>query len=134
MPETLKSVGEAFKQKREEMNLSLKEVENMTSIRSNYLKSIEEGQVSKLISPVYAQGFVKQYALFLSLDADKILQDNPQMFGVASKQEFSYGIGTLEVRATGNGGVRWLPNAFWIIGGGAVLFLSWLLAKYLNLV
>ena len=116
------------------MNLSLKEVENMTSIRSNYLKAIEEGQVSQLISPVYAQGFVKQYALFLSLDAEKILQDNPQMFGVASKQEFSYGIGTLEVRATGNGGVKWLPNVMWIAGGGAVLFISWLLAKYLHLV
>jgi hypothetical protein len=115
------------------MNLSLKEVENMTSIRMNYIKAIEEGQGNQLISPVYAQGFVKQYATFLGLDGDRLIQDNPQMFGQNAKQEFSYGIGTLEVRATGNGGVKWIPNAVWVSGGLVFLFLAWLLGKYMEL-
>lgn len=41
MNEQLLKLGELFKTKRKEMNLSLKEVENATSIRANYLESIE---------------------------------------------------------------------------------------------
>ena len=42
-----KRVGEIFKNKREEMHLSLKEVENATSIRMMYLQAIEEGHIDK---------------------------------------------------------------------------------------
>ena len=69
----MKSIGEIFKQRRKEMNVSLKEAENATSIRMSYLQSIEDGDVSKMISPVYAQGFVKQYATFLGMDGDKVI-------------------------------------------------------------
>ena len=58
----MKALGEIFQTRRKELNLSLKEVENSTSIRLPYLQAIEEGQMDKLISPIYAQGFVKQYA------------------------------------------------------------------------
>ena len=50
----MKSIGETFKQRRKERNITLKDAENATSIRISYLNSIEEGDVSKLISPVYA--------------------------------------------------------------------------------
>ncbi len=42
MSEELKRVGDVFRQKRKQLNLSLKEVENSTSIRSSYLEAIEE--------------------------------------------------------------------------------------------
>ena len=37
MGEKIQRFGQVFKEKREEMHLSLKEVENATSIRMNYL-------------------------------------------------------------------------------------------------
>ena len=48
MEEEVKKVGQLFKGKREEKNLSLKEVENTTSIRVNYLEAIEEGRICLL--------------------------------------------------------------------------------------
>ena len=105
----------------------------MTSIRSNYVQAIESGESTQLISPVYAEGFVKQYATFLGLDGERIVKDNPNIFGKAGKQEFSYGIGTLEVRATGSGGVKWFPNAIWIAMTLLFLVLAWLLIKQLNI-
>ena len=48
----LKTLGQMFKDKREEMHLTLKEIENATSIRRSYLQAIEEGSAEKLLSGV----------------------------------------------------------------------------------
>ncbi len=130
---TINRVGEVLKERRQEINLSLKEVENMTSIRMTHLKAIEDGDINQVIAPVYAQGFVRQYASFLGLDGDLIVKENSDMFATPEKQEFSYGIGTLEVRSTGGGGGRWLPNALWVSVSAGILILAWAFAKYLDL-
>lgn len=123
------NIGDQFKEKRKELNLSLKEVESATSIRINHLQAIEEGKMDKLISPVYAQGFLKQYANFLGLDGEKIVQNHRELFTRSSSQEFAYGIGTLELRGNPGAGIKWVPNAVWI--GIFLLFLgvSWYLAR-----
>lgn len=130
----LKSLGETFKLRRKELNITLKEAENATSIRSSYLNSIEEGDVSKLISPVYAKGFIKQYAAFLGFDGETIIKDNPQLFDRPQAQEFSYGIGTLEVRGNPGAGVKWFPNALWVIASVVILSLAWYAAHLLDLI
>ncbi len=134
MKEEMKNIGEIFKQRRKELNLSLKEVENATSIRMSYLQSIEDGEVQKLISPVYAQGFLRQYALFIGIDGDKIIKENPQIFSRAIPQEFSYGIGTLEVRGNPGAGVKWFPNAIWVFITMGILVLAWFAAKYAEVI
>ena len=126
-------IGELLKTKRQEMNLSLKEVENATSIRMNLLKAIEQGEVEKLISPIYAQGFVKQYLAFLGLDAEKLMEQYPKAFEM-QKQEFLYGIGSLEVRGSPGSHVKWVPNAAWF-GACVLIFLgAWLFARYLEVI
>ena len=131
---TLKDIGESLKGKRVEMNLSLREIENATSIRATHLQAIEEGDLSKLISHIYAQGFVKQYATFLGVDGEKLVTDNPELFAGDSKQEFAYGIGTLEARGNQAAGVGGLPSASIMITFGAILALAWMLARYLDVI
>jgi len=128
--EELKNLGEGLRQKRKEMNLTLKEAENATSIRMNLLQALEDGEMNKLIAPVYAQGFFKQYASFLGLDGEHIIRENPSLFHRPEAQEFSYGIGTLEVRGNPGAGVKWFPNAVWVVAFGAVLFLAWYTARF----
>lgn len=130
----LKSLGEILKNRRKEMNVSLKEAENATSIRTSYLHSIEEGDVSKLISPVYAQGFVKQYAIYLGLDGDKIIKDHPHIFAKSENQEFSYGIGTLEMRGNPGSGVKWFPNTMWVLASIVMILGAWYLSRYFGLI
>lgn len=129
-----KNVGDLLKNRRQEMNLSLRDAENATSIRSVYLQALENGEMSKLISPVYAQGFFKQYASFLGMDGEQIVRDNPQVFGKHGNQEFAYGIGTLEGRGNPGGGVKWFPNAMWIIAFAVVLVSAWFAARYLGVI
>lgn len=126
----MRAIGDVLKQKRKEMNLSLKEAENATSIRMNYLQALEEGDMTKLISPIYAQGFLKQYACFLGLDGEQIVNDNQELFVMANTHEFSYGIGTLEMRGNPGAGIKWVPNAVWISAFALVLFLAWVMARY----
>lgn len=130
----MKTLGEIFKTRRKEMNISLKEAENATSVRASYLNAIEEGDVSRLISPVYAQGFVKQYAAFLGMDTDKIAKDYPQIFSRLEPQEFSYGIGTLEVRGNPGAGVKWFPNAIWVLATVGILVAAWYLSRFFDLI
>ncbi len=135
--EELKKIGSTLKSRREEMGISLKEVENGTSIRLNYLGAIEEGDMSKLISPVYAQGFIKQYSLFLGIDADKLMKEHPDVFSRPSrfqKQEFSYGIGTLESRGHPGSGVKGFPSILWIVTFGLILLAAWFFARYLEVI
>lgn len=133
MSEDLKRVGQLFRTKRKDLNISLKEVENSISIRVGYLEAIEEGSIHQFISGVYAIGFMKQYAGFLGMDYDAIVRETPHAFKVPQeKHEFDYGIGTLEVRGTLGGGVKWLPSFLWALLSAGILGLAWYLAKYLG--
>lgn len=131
--EELKSLGEVLKKKRKERNLSLKEVENATSIRIGYLQAIEGGDDQKLISPVYAKGFIRQYALFLGIEGETLVKDHPEVFNQFENQEFSYGIGTLESRGNPSVGVKWVPNAFWIAAFVLVIAAAWYFARFLDI-
>lgn len=130
----MKTLGEILKIRRKEMNITLKEAENATSVRASYLNSIEEGDVSKLISPVYVQGFVKQYAIFLGLDSDKIAKDFPLVFSRLEAQEFTYGIGTLEVRGNPGAGVKWFPNVLWVLATVGILVSAWYLSRFFDII
>ena len=129
-----KKVGSIFKEKREELNLSLKEVESSTSIRTSYLDAIESGGASRLISKVYMHGFMRQYADYLNLNVEKLSLDYPEVFKIPDyNQEFSYGIGTLESLNRTSHKVSIVPNLLW--GGGFILMMvmAWWFAKALGL-
>lgn len=134
MKQDFKAIGQLLKQRRTELNLSLKEAQNATSIQIGHLQAIEEGMMEKLISPVYAQGFVKQYARFLGLDGDKIVRENPDVFVVRAKAEFDYGIGTMELRATPGSGGRVSPNTLWIVAFGVLALGALLAMRFLEIV
>ncbi|MFA5250200.1 MAG: helix-turn-helix domain-containing protein [Parachlamydiales bacterium] len=130
----LKGLGQMFKEKREEMHLSLKEIENATSIRISYLQAIEEGSAEKLLSGVYILGFIKQYGGFLGIDAEKIIKQNPRAFMFpAVRPEFDYGLGTLDIRGPRGGSEKWRSNLLWMGLGVGFLFLAWLFARFLGL-
>lgn len=125
-----KELGETLRQRRKEMNLSLKEVENATSIRMTYLQALEEGDMHKLISPIYAQGFFKQYASFLGLEGEQLFRQHADIFNRAEVQDFAYGIGTLEMRSNPGAGIKWIPNALWILAFILTILVAWYFAKF----
>lgn len=70
----MKKTGEILKKAREEKGLSLNEVGLALKISSKVLKAIEEGDDANLPAKTFLRGFVKSYASYLRLDADKVLE------------------------------------------------------------
>jgi cytoskeletal protein RodZ len=134
MQEEIKSIGESLRQRREEMRVSLQAAATATSIRMVYLQALEEGELHKLASPVYAQGFFKQYASFLGLDGESIVRQHPEIFNRPEHQEFAYGIGTLEYRGNPSSGVKWFPNAVWMFLFIGVLLVAWYMARLVGVI
>jgi len=71
--------GEKLRTAREEQGLSIEAVEKQTEIRSIYLEALENEDYSLLPPRVYAQGFVKNYARFLGLNSEKLVEEFGEM-------------------------------------------------------
>lgn len=135
MQAELIEMGAQLKRLREEKHLSQREIENATSIRANYIDCIEQGHLGKLISPVYAQGFIKKYAAFLELDPDAFLGQFPHVMEILNErapEEFSL-LGSIEVRGSPSGEVKWLPNILWVIGSVVLILVGWWVARKFGL-
>lgn len=71
-------IGALLHQKREAMGWTIEAVADHLKIRPSILKNLEEENYAELPGQVYLLGFLKNYAAFLGLDAEKILQDFSQ--------------------------------------------------------
>ena len=67
------TVGKYLKRTREEKNLSLDEAARATKIRKEFLLAIEDDKLETLPGPVFARGFIRSYAEYLTLDAQMLL-------------------------------------------------------------
>ncbi|NJB66762.1 cytoskeleton protein RodZ [Desulfobaculum xiamenense] len=68
----LQELGDLFRQERERQGLTIDVVVEKTRISKINVQAIESGQSDLLPHPVYAKGFVKNYARLLGLDPDKL--------------------------------------------------------------
>lgn len=71
----MQSIGERLEEARKRKGISLREAAEATKIRSDFLGSIEQNAFDFDLPDIYKRGFLKNYARYLKLDADKILTD-----------------------------------------------------------
>ena len=69
------TIGQRLKVEREEQRLTLEKVFDATRIRIQYLRALEADDLSVMPSPVQARGYLRNYAEFLGLDVDRILDE-----------------------------------------------------------
>jgi cytoskeletal protein RodZ len=62
------SVPEQLRAGREAMGLTEHEVADITKIRTDHIRALEEGNYETFAAPVYVRGFVRNYARLLRLD------------------------------------------------------------------
>jgi cytoskeleton protein RodZ len=67
-------LGEELRKAREARDLSLEKAEQQTRIRVKFLEAMEQGNYAALPSPVHARGFLRNYARYLGLDSDDIIE------------------------------------------------------------
>lgn len=68
-------MGAELKAERERKGLTIQDIERETSIRASYLEALEQEKYDALPNEVYVKGFIRNYADFLHLDAEKLVQE-----------------------------------------------------------
>ncbi|MBI3876917.1 MAG: helix-turn-helix domain-containing protein [Verrucomicrobia bacterium] len=81
------SVSETLRRGREAKNLDISQVADLTKIKSDHIRAIEEGRWSAFSAPVYIRGFVRTYAQTLKLPAGQVLVQLDEE--LAKTREFS---------------------------------------------
>ncbi len=69
----LASFGEELRREREIRGISLKEISDATKISKRFLEAIEKNDHKTLPAPVFTRGFVREYARYLGLNFEEIV-------------------------------------------------------------
>lgn len=126
----MQTVGEILRAERLKKDLTIKDVESAISIRALYLNAIEEGNYSIIPGEVYVKGFIRNYATFLGINPQQMMeiyyqnkgqitenvQENSQQEELTSKPPQSGNallkwLGVAVVAAAVVGGVAWWTSS-----------------------
>ena len=69
------TIGQRLKKAREYRNLTLAKAAEATRIRLAYLRALEADDYSAMPSPVQARGFLRNYAQYLELDLERMVEE-----------------------------------------------------------
>ncbi len=83
-------VGEQLRQAREDQDLTVEQVAEMTKIRGDHIRALEEGNYSIFSAPVYIRGFVRTYANLLKLDTTRLLEQLGQELAESGQVDPSF--------------------------------------------
>jgi len=67
-------VADQLRQARQTQNLTVQQVAEVTKIRTDHLRALEEGHFEIFSAPVYVRGFVRSYSTLLKLDVPQIMR------------------------------------------------------------
>ena len=67
------TVAEQLRTSREAQGLTIYQVAEITKIRTDHIRALEEGKYDAFAAPVYLRGFVRTYATLLKLDVPAMM-------------------------------------------------------------
>jgi cytoskeleton protein RodZ len=79
------TVAEQLRQGREQRKLDVYQVAEITKIKTDHIRALEEGNFNCFTAPVYIRGFVRTYGTLLKLDLPKLMADLDQELGRTEK-------------------------------------------------
>lgn len=71
----MQTIGERLEEARKKKGISIREAAEATKIRGDYLSRFENNQFDINLTELYVRGFLRTYAQFLRLPAERILND-----------------------------------------------------------
>jgi len=69
----MSTVAEQLRQAREARHLTVQQAAEITKIRSDHLRALEEGDFEVFSAPVYIRGFVRSYATLLKMEVPQVM-------------------------------------------------------------
>ena len=71
----MQTIGERLEEARKKKGISIREAAEATKIRGDYLQKFESNHFDIGLTEIYTRGFLRTYANFLKLPADRIIND-----------------------------------------------------------
>jgi cytoskeleton protein RodZ len=71
----MQTIGERLEEARKKKGISIREAAEATKIRGDYLQKFESNHFDIGLTEIYTRGFLRTYANFLKLPADRIMSD-----------------------------------------------------------
>ena len=71
----MQTIGERLEEARKKKGISIREAAEATKIRGDYLQKFESNQFDIGLTEIYTRGFLRTYANFLKVPADRIVND-----------------------------------------------------------
>jgi cytoskeletal protein RodZ len=81
----MSTVAEQLRQAREAQKLTIQGMAEVTKIRSDHIRALEEGNFNVFSAPVYIRGFVRTCATLLKLDVPQVMSALEGELGQAEK-------------------------------------------------
>src|SRR5437762_4899716 len=69
----MSTVAEQLRKGREAQNLSVQQIAEITKIRTDHIRALEEGNFDIFSAPVYIRGFIRSYSTLLKLDVPQVM-------------------------------------------------------------
>ena len=69
----MSTVAEQLRNARQAQNLTVHQVAEITKIRTDHIRALEEGNYDVFSAPVYIRGFVRTYATIVKLDVPQTM-------------------------------------------------------------
>lgn len=79
------TVAEQLRASREAQNLTVHQVADITKLRTDHVRALEEGNFDVFTAPVYIKGFTRSYATLLKLDVPKVMAQLETELGQTEK-------------------------------------------------
>src|SRR3954463_636181 len=71
----MQTIGERLEEARKKKGISIREAAEATKIRGDYLQKFESNHFDIGLTEIYTRGFLRTYANFLKVPADRLLND-----------------------------------------------------------
>src|SRR5215212_5744403 len=71
----MQTIGERLEEARKKKGISIREAAEATKIRGDYLQKFESNHFDIGLTEIYTRGFLRTYANYLKLPADRLLND-----------------------------------------------------------
>jgi cytoskeleton protein RodZ len=140
----MQNIGERLEEARKRKGISVREAAEATKIRGDYLQKFEANSFDLDLPPLYIRGFVRSYARYLDLDADRFIAEYDSVVaseGRAPRRENREVYGRVEFGGEGGGAAPTTSGIdqavvlkYSLYGGGALLVvvLIWALVSVLS--
>jgi cytoskeleton protein RodZ len=73
--EAMSTVAEQLRQAREAQKLTIQELAEITKIRTDHIRALEEGNFNIFSAPVYIRGFVRTCSTLLKMDVPQVMSN-----------------------------------------------------------